>query len=150
MATWLDLPDLPPSRCRSYRHHVHVAMTRSRQAGDSRVVGRSTHDDFSITKELDHTSATLLYLCAASARLDTVVLRVRKPAPPPPEDADPTIEPIDVPWFRFTLENVVITSMLTSVEDSGPIETVTFSYGTIHWAYEGQEPATHHHWVVHP
>lgn len=103
------------------------------------MVGRSSHEDFQVTKDLDHLSPHLLAACAAGERLTQVVLEVHRPS-----DAG---EP--APWFRFTLHDVVLTSVLTSFEDAGPLETVTMSYAAVSWAFEGHDPPSARTWVVH-
>jgi type VI secretion system Hcp family effector len=122
---------------------VHTSLTRSPRDRDPRVIGRSSHEDFVVTKDLDHLSPHLLSACAAGERLAEVVVRVLRTTSAPDQ------APQDLPWFRFLLRNVVLTSVLTSVEEHGPLETVAMSYAEIGWFFEGEGAAEERAWVVH-
>jgi type VI protein secretion system component Hcp len=149
LATWIELPGSPRSACRSYRHHVHAPITRDRRLPDPRVVGRSIHEDFVVTKDLDHLSPVLLELCAAGTLLERVDIWVERPGeldPDAPPDAPPGPP---TPWFHFALHHVLVTSVLTSIEDSGPLETVGLSYGSIRWIFDGPEHEAQSAWKVY-
>ncbi|MCA9570642.1 MAG: type VI secretion system tube protein Hcp [Myxococcales bacterium] len=126
----------PPATCRSYRHHVHAEVTRAPRRSDPREAGRSRHEHFQLTRDLDHLTPCLLRWCSEGTMLDGLVVEVTRPE--------------DGACFRFALERVLVTSVLTSVEDDGPIETVTFDYGAVRWSHQGAPEDTEAAWEVFP
>ncbi len=148
MGVWLHLEGLPPVRCVGFVNHVHAEITRDRGRSDPRVFGRSRHEDFTITRGVDHLSPRLLRWCAEGHCVDAMRLEIRKRAEPnsPPEDGAPPAPPTyeeEQPHFSFHLGEVYITGVLASLDDGPPLETVALDYGTIRWIYEGTE-ADHH------
>lgn len=135
----LLVPDFEAVPFRSFRHHVHTEVTRDRRQEDPRTPGRSRHEPFSITRSLDGLTPHLLRWCAEGRVLPELTLSVVRP---PLEDVPEQL------WFTFTLSRVLVTSVLTSVEDDGPLETITLDYGAIHWAFVGGEPNQRAGWDV--
>lgn len=122
---WLD--EHPPGPCRSWRHHVHADITRTRNSPDPRVPGRSRHEDLLVTRAPDALSPHLLQAAASGRWIGRVTLRARA--------SD------DAPTFSIELTDVLVTSVLCSVEDGVPLETVAFSYGRVAWSW-GEDPPT--------
>ena len=133
-----------PAPCRRYQHRVHAEITRDRRATDSRVPGRSRHDDVEITRVIDGLSPLLFAWCASGARSEEVQLLLTRSLPPPGGD---TPSPPDESRFCFTLSDVILTSAFSSTDaaepDGPPLETLTLSYGRIAWTWlGGEEPVT--------
>lgn len=173
MPAWLDIPGHAPSECTAYTAHVHTDLTRSPGRGEPRVPGRSRHEDLVITRRLDHLSPHLQRWCAGGERVAEMVLRVERPAPavdvaaPPeasgavdpsdeapaaegssPDDAGPPPPPPQ-PWFTFVLTDVLVTSVLSSFGDEGPLETVHLSYGEVAWTFLAGEAPQTTSWAVY-
>lgn len=122
MRVELKLPDHPPVPCLSWRHHVHTELTRDRTTGEPRVPGRSRHEPFRLTRLPDAATPALLHACAAGRRISAVEVAAF--------GGDPEEERL-----RFILSDVLVTSVLCSVEDTGPLETIDLSYGAITWTW---------------
>lgn len=133
-----------PAPCRRYQHRVHAEITRDRRATDSRVPGRSRHDDVELTRVIDGLSPLLFAWCASGTRIDEVQLLLTRSFPRPDDDS-PT--PPDEPRYCFTLSDVILTSAFSSSDpaepEGPPLETLTLSYGRIAWTWlGGEEPIT--------
>ena len=85
-----------------------------------------------VTRHPDRLSPLLLHAAASGAAWPTVTLRVT-------DD--------DGPCWQVTLTDVLVISVLSSLEESGPLETVDLSYGAVTWAWlrDDQPSRT---WVV--
>lgn len=126
---------------RGYRHAISLEITHDRSRPDLRITGRSQHEDFVVTKDLDALSPRLLRWCAEGAAVPEVRIEVARGADD--EGGDP------VGTFEFVLIDVIVTSVLTSCEaDAGLLETVALDYGSIRWVSLGEEPVSTD-WDVH-
>lgn len=141
MGVWLQLPGHSVSRCASYRHRLSAKVTRVQGRSDVRVGGKTTHDDFAVTRKPDGLSPILLHACAEGLALGTITIELRRPPEGLEEDAPPPEYDEESPGLRFELVDVYVTSVLASIEDDGPLETVTLSYAGVKWVWEGDEPS---------
>lgn len=129
----LDLPDQAPAPCLSWRLHVHSELTRDRTTGQARVPGRSRHEPVRVTRRPDRLSPLLLHAAASGAAWPTVTLRM----------ADD-----DGPCWLVTLTDVLVISVLSSLEEAGPLETVDLSYGAVTWSWL-RDDQPQRSWVVY-
>ncbi|MCB9682314.1 MAG: type VI secretion system tube protein Hcp [Alphaproteobacteria bacterium] len=118
-------------------------VTRDAPAADPRVPGRSKHDPVLVTRTIDVLSPRLLGACASGELLPRVDLVLTAPAPGADDARD------EVPWFRLELTDVLVTSVLASLEDDGPLETVAFDYGAVRWVHLDGADTHDAHWSVH-
>lgn len=134
----LELPGDLVVPARSWSHRVTMDLTRDRRDPSLRVTGRSQHHELVVTRRVDRATPLLYRWCSAGE----VLPRVSLLATAPPEAIVPTEgeEPVEgprTPWFRFVLEDVIVTSVLTSMEeDAPPLETISLSYREVRWVHE--------------
>lgn len=143
MSVWIHVDGQPVTRCESYRQHLHTRVTRVHGRADPRVGGKTTHEDFVVTRRPDHLTPVLLHACATGTMLESLAVESRRaPEGERDEDAPPTTYDEERPGMRYTLHEVYVTAVLASVEDDGPLETVSMSYARVRWAWEGDEAVT--------
>lgn len=139
MPVTVMLPGHEPAPCRSYRHHVTTEVTWRPREADPRVAGRSKHEAFQVTRLPDALSPAFLHACASGTPLGEVVIELSRPGAD--DDAPPT------PYLRFTLSDVIVVSVLESLEDDGPFETVQLDYAAVTWTYLPDDRSVS--WRVH-
>lgn len=94
------------------------------------IGGKSTFENFTITKPMDIASPKLYQTCAAGTAISSATLSVFHPA-----------SGLEVLQIRFT--DVMISSVkpaATLATDPFPKEEVQFNYSTIVWIYKRQRP----------
>lgn len=97
------------------------------------ATGKPTFEPLTITKKVDKSSPVLGQICAQGTHIAKAVLTLRKAG----KDA--------LEYYIVTLTDVVVAS-ISQNGTAGPIavptptETVTFTFGTIHWKYTPQLP----------
>jgi type VI secretion system Hcp family effector len=153
MPIHLSIPGPPTVPCRRFEHRVHAEITKDRRATDPRVPGRSRHEDLQITREVDALTPFLCGACASGARIEAVQLDIERhlqdDAPDGPPDAAADRAPVLADrHLRIRLEDVLVTSALLSQDGGPPLETVSLSYGTIHWEWI-TETTTRATWAVY-
>jgi len=101
--------------------------------GISRTAERSTHEDFTITKELDKSSPKLALACCNGEHITEVIIEVCR--------ADTSEK-----YMRYTLTDVIVASISQNGASQGaeakPIEEVSLRYGRIDWSYTETDPMT--------
>ncbi len=93
--------------------------------------GRSVHDDFVITKNVDKASPKLFETCATGKPVGTVKFTGRKAGGDQQE------------FLIVTMSDVLISSVRPSLMGRGehlPQEQVSFNYSKIEWEYKEQKP----------
>jgi len=125
----------------SYSHGI----SQEAGSGTSRSTGHGTHQDFTITKELDKTSPKLALYCSNSHYIEEVTIELCY------TDGDQDR------FMEIVLTDVTVTSVIvngTAGSEDRPVEEVSFAYGEIHWTYtqydEGGAPMgnVEAHWNV--
>jgi len=111
--------------------HQHVSATASSAGGAS--IGRSEHDDFTITKYVDASSAPLMQACASGKHLKDVTIELCRAG------GD------KLPYLEIKMEQVMVSHYIpsghTKGDDGFPTETVNFNYGSIKYTYTQQKRA---------
>lgn len=125
-STAADYPDQIEVVSFSHGVQQEVSMTASSSGGAT--VGRSNHDDFSITKETDKATPVLLQRCCQGMHIPSVTLTLVRAGGEK-----------RLPFMVYTMTNVLISSVSYSASDTMPTETVTFNYGKIDWVYTQQK-----------
>ena len=101
--------------------------------GITRTAERSTHEDFTITKELDKSSPKLALACCNGDHITEVIIEVCR--------ADTSDK-----YMRYTLTDVIVVSISQNGSSQGegarPIEEISLRYGRIDWSYTEIDPLT--------
>ena len=114
----------------SYDHGVSQ-MASDRSTAGAATSGRCDHQDFSIVKSIDISSAPLNLACCEGRHIPEVVLQLC------------TAARTKEPYMEYLLDNVVITSVSIGGGGGGlPTESVTFNYGKISWRYTAMNHET--------
>ncbi len=112
----------------SYGHGISQNVTTNVSNTD-RTSGRPIHQDFTVTKDVDKATPSLIQGCNEGKVYKEVFIVVGR------NDSGKLIE-----IFTYKLEDCVISSM--SVGGGGgskPVETITFNYARIEWTYAAQK-----------
>ena len=115
----------------SFNHGVSQPTSPTRSTGGGATVERCFHQDFSISKYVDIGSPDLnLFCCQGKAikQIDIICYR-----------AD-DVSGAAVDYLKYTLNDCIVSSI--SVSGGGgdiPVESVTFNYAKIKWAYIPQK-----------
>ncbi len=114
----------------SFSHGVSQAVTANVSNTD-RTTGRPIHQDFSVTKDLDKATPSLLQGCNAANVYKSVEILVGR-------NDDGKI----IKFFTYQLTDAIISSMSVSGGGGGkPVESITWNYGKIEWTYYSQKEA---------
>ncbi len=112
----------------SYSHGVAQNVTANVSNTD-RTTGRPMHQDFSVTKDVDKATPSLLQGLNEAKVYKTVEITVAR------NDSGSVVK-----IFTYKLEDVVISSMSVSGgSGSKPIESLTMNYARIEWTYYAQK-----------
>lgn len=112
----------------SYTHGISQQVTANVSNTD-RTSGRPSHADFTVTKDVDKATPSLLQGCNEGKVYGEVLIVVGR------NDAGKILK-----IFTYKLEDCVISSM--SVGGGGgakPVETLMFNYSRIEWTYGAQK-----------
>ncbi len=111
----------------SFNHGVSMPLT-SGPSNTSRASGRAVHQDFTVTKHVDLASPTLNLKCCGGEDIKSMKVHIWK--------ADAAGTPIE--YITYTFDSCILTSVSVGGGGDQPIETLTFSYKKITWAYAQQ------------
>ena len=99
----------------------------------TRTAERSTHEDFTIVKELDKSSPKLALASCNGRHISEVIIEVCR--------ADTSDK-----YMRYTLTDVIVTSISQNGSsqdgDARPTEEISLRYGRIDWSYTEVDPMT--------
>jgi len=99
----------------------------------TRTAERSTHEDFTIVKELDKSSPKLALACCNGDHITEVIIEVCR------------VDTSDK-YMRYTLTDVIVSSISQNGSSQGevarPIEEISLRYGRIDWSYTEIDPVT--------
>ena len=112
----------------SYGHGISQNVSANVSNTD-RTTGRPMHQDFTVTKDVDKATPSLLQGCNEGKVYKEILITVGR------NDAGKILE-----IFTYKLEDAVISSI--SVGGGGgakPVETITFNYARIEWTYAAQK-----------
>jgi len=147
---FLESEELGRLPFQSYSHSVEMAITRDRRHQNARITGRSQHGEIKLTRWVDGGTPKMYLAVSSGEPFPSLRLVLNRPPPPPIHDVDdqePGTEISPTPFFVFALEDVIVTSVLTSVEAGGrPVETTTLDYAAIRWRYEAGEHPVDTYW----
>ena len=101
--------------------------TASSSGGAS--TGRADFQDFSVVKLLDKASPKLAVYCADGTHIKEIVLELCRAGG------------AKLPYMKYTMSNVIISSYSPAGGGGLPSESVTFNYGKIKWEYTQQKRA---------
>ena len=90
---------------------------------------RCYHQDFSITKEMDIASPDIALFCCNGKHVKEVIVELCRAGEK------------KLPYMKYTMNNVVISSYSPAGGGGLPNESVTFNYGKIKWEYTQQKRA---------
>ena len=112
-------------RVESFHHAVHQVGSGSTGAGGQRLVGKTDHHEFTITKKLDKATPTLNRYASSGQYIPNAVIEVM------------TIKNNKKNvLMKYTFTQVIVSAVqVSSRGDSTPLETVAFQYATIKWEY---------------
>ena len=111
----------------SFSHGISQIVTTN-VSNDDRLTGRPVHQDFSVSKDVDKATPSLLQGCNAGTvypEVKVVVLR---------SDGDKVL-----PLFEYKLGDAVISAMSVGGGGGKPVENIAFNYSKIEWTYTGQK-----------
>ena len=115
----------------SFSHGVAQQITGD-QSNQKRTSGKPNHQDFTITKYLDLSSASLIDYCNQAKPITTVKLIIG-------QNENGKVNA----YMTYTLTNALVSSISEGGGGGGkPQETVTFNYTAIAWDYKLQTAAT--------
>jgi type VI secretion system secreted protein Hcp len=120
----------------SYSHGVSMPLSGASVSGMARTSGRTSHQDFTISKYVDQTTPFFNLYCSGGNNVKKAVIAVYQAS-----QTGAASKPVR--FMTYTLENVIITSV--SMSGSGgdlPVETITLNYGNISWAFNMQDNKT--------
>ena len=117
----------------SFNHGVAMQITGDISNAE-RTSGKPNHQDFTVTKYLDQSSPKINESCCRGEvfkSAEVIVARNDKGAV--------------LPLIKYTLKNVVLSSVSIGSGGGKPVETVTMNYNHITWDFhhqkvEGSEP----------
>lgn len=113
----------------SWGHSFNLPTSSTRSAGGG-TVEQANHADLSITKYTDTASIDLLKMCWSGRRIGKGVLSVYRSA----NDGGM------VKYLEVTMENIIVSNIsIGGGAGDLPTETVTLSYGTVHYKYIQQK-----------
>lgn len=90
---------------------------------------RCYHQDFSISKEMDISSPDIALACCEGKHVKEVLVELCRAGG------------AKLPYMKYTMNNVVISSYSPAGGGGVPTESVTFNYGKIKWEYTQQKRA---------
>ena len=90
---------------------------------------RCYHQDFSITKEMDIASPDIALFCCNGKHVKEVIVELCRAGEK------------KLPYMKYTMNNVVISSYSPAGGGGLPNESVTYNYGKIKWEYTQQKSA---------
>jgi type VI secretion system secreted protein Hcp len=107
----------------AYNHGMAQPPSSTGTGGSA---GRTSFQDFVITKALDRATPRLAVVCASGQHVRSATLVLRRAGKS------------EQPFMEYKLTDVLITSIRPrwgSVDPTIPLEEVSFSYGKIEWKY---------------
>jgi type VI secretion system secreted protein Hcp len=117
----------------SFSHGIHQPTSATASSVGGAAQGRSEHDDFTVTKYTDASTAKLLEACAKGQHIKDVTIELCRAG------GD------KLPYLEIKMEQVMISHVIPSGSSKGddgfPTESVSFNYGTIKWTYTQQKRA---------
>lgn len=112
----------------SYSHGISQMVTANVSNTD-RTTGRPNHGDFSVSKDVDKATPSLLQGCNEGKVYGEVLIVVGR------NDAGKILK-----IFTYKLEDCVISSISVGGGGGGkPTENITFNYARIEWTYGAQK-----------
>ncbi|MEQ9400073.1 MAG: type VI secretion system tube protein Hcp [Longimicrobiales bacterium] len=112
----------------SYNHGIAQHVTANVSNTD-RTTGRPQHSDFSVSKDVDKASPSLLQGCNEAKVYSEVLITVGR------NDGGAIVK-----LFTYKLEDVVISSISVSGGGGGkPVENISLNYARIEWTYYAQK-----------
>ncbi|MBD3222628.1 type VI secretion system tube protein Hcp [bacterium] len=115
-----------------FSHNVHQSTDISASSSGGATTGRTTHSDFTVTKQIDLASPVLAQRCCDGSHIPKIALTVLRAGG----------QGKQVPFLVVTLTNVVVSDVAYGGQkESLPTETVSFNYGKIEWVYTQQKRA---------
>ena len=114
--------------CHSFSHSVHQHLKQD-VANTGRSVGRVEHSEFTIKKDFDKATTSLIEKCNTGTDLGTIVFTVLRATGTSHE-----------PQIVITMEHAMVGSVaMAGGGDDVPKETVNFVYAKIKWEYKVQD-----------
>lgn len=110
----------------SFSHAVAMQVTGD-FGGSERTVGRPSHQDLSVTKYLDSASPVLYQRCCEGRVFPQAEVVVGS------DSGGAFAE-----QMRYTLKNVIVTSVSVAGGGDRPVESLTLNYTEIKWKYSPQ------------
>ncbi|MBK8167239.1 MAG: type VI secretion system tube protein Hcp [bacterium] len=115
----------------SFSHGVSQSASISASTAGGATSGRCSHQDFTITKELDKASPLLATRCCLGTHIPTITLTLTRAGGGQ-----------HVPYMEYKLSNSIISSVsIGGGTGSFPTEAISFNYGKIEWTYTQQKRA---------
>lgn len=112
----------------SYNHGISQNVTANVSNTD-RTTGRPHHSDFSVSKDVDQASPSLLQGCNEAKVYKEVLVTIGR------NDGGKIVK-----LFTYKLEDAIISSISVSGGGGGkPIENISFNYSRIEWTYFAQK-----------
>lgn len=111
----------------SYSHSVSQSVTANVSNTD-RTTGRPNHADFSVTKDVDKATPSLLQGCNEAKVYKEVLITIGR------NDSGAIVK-----LFTYKLEDAIISSISVGGGGGKPVESLTFNYSRIEWTYYAQK-----------
>ena len=129
----VDYSTVPWIELLSYSHGISLPM-QFNPSTNGRTVGRSQHGDFTVTKQVDMSTAKLNLFCCSGKSIAKLHVHIMR------NDGGAAAVGALLPIIQYTMENAIVSSVSVSGGSGGaPMETVTFNYTKITWHYESQK-----------
>ena len=117
----------------SFSHNVVAPSGAAGQnSAGGGTAGRTKHQDFAVTKEVDATSPALYEMCSSGKHISKITVDLMR------SSGDSRVK-----YMSIEMDEVVVSSVAASGNaGSGQAsELITFDYGKIVWTYTQQEAA---------
>jgi type VI secretion system secreted protein Hcp len=115
----------------SYSHNVAMQVTND-VSNKERTSGRPHIGEFTLTKYIDSSTATLNDYCCAGKDIPTAIVTVARNSGV--DDGKP------MPFIVYTLSNVIISNVSVSGGAGGkPVETISLNFTKIKWELTSQK-----------
>lgn len=114
----------------SFSHGISQPASATANSAGGGTVGRTQHQDFTITKYVDLASPKLYELCSSGKHIKKVVIDLMR------SSGDSRVK-----YMSIEMDEVVISNVASSGHSSTdlPTESVSFNYSKILWTYTQQK-----------
>jgi type VI secretion system secreted protein Hcp len=115
----------------SFSHTMTQPASATASSAGGATYGRTKHEDFEITKEIDLSSPKLYEMCSSGKHIKKVVIDLLRSSGDAP-----------VKYMSIEMDEVIVSKVSPMGNVGGaPTELVAFNYGQIKWTYTQQKRA---------